>query len=533
MKATDVLVQCLENEGVEYIFGIVGKETLDLVESISRSERIQFIPVRHEQGAAFMANVYGKLANKPGVCSATLGPGATNLLTGLGSALLDHAPVVAITGQAGLERQHKKSHQLLNMVSIMEPATKWAAQIKDPKTIPEMIRNAFRIAAKEKPGPVFIELPENVAIEPAPPQVLRVTPMPVNQPEDNSMNAALTLIKESTTPFIIVGDGAIRQNSTDELLHFIEKLQAPVTHSFMAKGVIPKQHPSNFYTFGFEENDLVLSGIAEADLLIVIGFDFIEKLPKQWNRTKIPVLHLDTLPAEVDEYYPVQAELVGNIQKTLQIFNTFDLPSKQWLPSGDLKKRMEQSYQIFNIEKETSHLPLTTENILHVIEKLSFPETTVISDVGAHKISIARTYQPKGPGRLLISNGFASMGIAIPGAIGAKLARPNEPIICISGDGGALMNISELETAKRLGLAFVIIILNDHVLKLEQQMMNKKFGKSFDVTFGNPDFLLLAESFGIKGMRPSSIKEFEDILKNELETQKEVILIEILLNEIT
>ncbi|MBS4177942.1 acetolactate synthase large subunit [Lederbergia citrea] len=533
MKATDVLIQCLENEGVEYIFGIVGKETLDLVESISRSEQIQFVPVRHEQGAAFMANVYGKLANKTGVCTATLGPGATNLLTGIASALLDHSPLLAITGQAGSERQHKQSHQLIDVVNMMEPATKWASQIKDPKTIPEMIRKSFRIANTERPGPVLIELPENLAVEDVPPRVLPVIPIPTRIPDDRSIQTAADVIKQSTKPFVIVGDGVIRDTASKELLDFVEKLGAPVTHSFMAKGILPKHHPQNFYTFGFEENDIVLSGIEEADLLIVIGFDFIEKLPKDWNRTKVPVLHINALPAEMDEYYPVQAELVGILKITLQTLNTLDLPSKHWLPSGNLKNRIEQSHHIFQDEKDTAHLPLTTEHILQVIEKLSSDKTIIISDVGAHKISIARTYQPKQPGGLVISNGFASMGIAIPGAIGAKLARPNNPVICISGDGGALMTFSEIETATRLGLSLIIIVLNNHVLELERQMMNKKFYKSFGVKFGNPDFALLAESFGVKGVRPQTLEEFEVLLKQELESQTGIVLFDIPLQQTT
>ena len=527
MKATDVLVQCLKNEGVEYIFGIVGKETLDFVESISRSDQIQFIPARHEQGAAFMANVYGKLSGKTGVCTATLGPGATNLLTGLACALLDHSPVVAITGQTGLEKHHKRSHQFLEMVKIMEPATKSSEQIKDPATIPEIIRKGFQTAMEEKPGPVFIELPENLAVQAAPPQILSVIPLPTSQPDHESIQAAASLIEKCLKPFVIVGDGVSRQDAFDELLQFADQLKAPVTHSFTAKGVLPKHHPLNFYTFGFEENDLVLSGIAEADLLIVIGFDFVERLPKEWNISKVPVLHLDALPAEVDEYYPVQVELIGHLKKTLQAIGALEVQSKHWLPSGNLKKRIEQAFHIALEPKDMSHLPVTTENILHVIEQLSSDDTIVISDVGAHKITIARTYQPTGPKGLVISNGLASMGIAIPGSIGAKLARPNAPIICITGDGGALMNFAEIETAKRLGLSMIIIVLNNHVLELERQMMDKRFGHSYGVAFGNPDFVMLAESFGIKGVRPQTLGEFEEILKAELFSQSEIVLIEV------
>ncbi|WP_144460582.1 acetolactate synthase large subunit [Siminovitchia fortis] len=513
MKATDVLVQCLENEGVEYIFGIVGKETLDLVESISRSTQIQYVPVRHEQGAAFMACVYGKLSKKVGVCTATLGPGAGNLLTGLATATLDGCPVVALTGQTGLNNQHKHSHQFIEMTDVMAPATKWAAQIKEADSISEMVRKAFKTANEEKPGSVFLELPENLAFESVPPGVVPITEEQPVLPAGKAVQSAISLLNESEKPFVIIGDKVIRQDASQDVLLFLSKLQAPVTHSFMAKGVIPKNVPYNYFTFGFSENDLVLSGIDEADLLIIIGFDPVERPPKEWNRKKIPILHIDSQTPEPDEYYPTAAEVIGHIKQTLQNLSTRSIPSKGWIPSGNLKQKIEHSFQIKSGYDDNSHLPLTTENILHAIEMLSPEDTIVVSDVGAHKISIARTYQPKQPENLIISNGLASMGISIPGSIGAKLARPHAPVISITGDGGAMMTISELETVKRLGISLIFIVLNDGVLKLEQQMMNKKHGKSVGVSFGNPDFVLLAESFGIRGFRPKALGEFEELFQ--------------------
>lgn len=526
MKATDVLVQCLENEGVEYVFGIVGKETLDLVESISRSDKIQYIPVRHEQGAAIMAAAYGKLAKKPGVCTATLGPGAGNLLTGLATATLDGSPVVAITGQAGLERQHKHSHQYIEMTAVMEPVTKWSAQIKEAGTVPEMVRKAFKTAIEEKPGAVFLELPENLAIEMVPPRVLSIPEKQYLTPGLRTIQSAVSYLNQSQRPFVIIGDQVIRQDACKEATHFISKLKAPVTSSFMAKGVIPKYAPNNYFTFGFDESDLVLSGMDEADLLIVIGFDTVEKLPKEWNRMKTPILHISPQPSEPDEYYPVAVEIIGHLKQALPMLNASDVLVKSWTPSGNLKPKIEQTYQIGFDFYDTTQRPLTVENVLHVIEKLSPENAVLLSDVGAHKLAIARTYQPKRPGSLIISNGLVSMGIAIPGSVGAKLARPNDPIICITGDGGALMTFSELETAKRIGVPLVIIVLNDGVLKLEQQMMNKKLGRSVGVSFGNPDFVLLAESFGIKGLRPGTLTEFEKMLQMAISSQK-IILFDI------
>ncbi|MCM2531306.1 acetolactate synthase large subunit [Neobacillus pocheonensis] len=529
MKSMDVLVSCLENEGVEYIFGIIGKEVIDLAESLSRSEKIKYVPVRHEQGAAFMADVYGRVSGKPGVCLATLGPGATNLLTGIASANLDYSPVVALTGQKGLESQHQHAHQYIDITKVYEPAAKWAFQMKDANAIPEVIRRSFRKAMGEKPGAVVIEIPENIADENVTTNPLAVSNLPKSVPAKESLEFAVKLLNECKQPFIIIGNGVIRQNAVNEVQAFIQQLACPVTHSFMAKGILAKDHPQNYYTFGFNEKDYVLRGIEESDLLIVIGFDFVEKLPSEWNQKKIPVLHIDNLPAEVEEGYPVNAELVGNLKETLQLFALEEILPRPWVPSGDLKRRIEAAYSIN--EKKNGDSSLTIEKILHAVERFQTDQTLVISDVGSHKVSIARTFQPMHAKQLIISNGLASMGIGIPGAIGAKLATPERTVICITGDGGALMNFAELETAKRLGLSFVIILLNDSMLKIEDEMMKKKFGESFGISFTNPDFISLANSFGVKAMMPNNIEEFEAMLSEAMSLTKEIVLMDIVLQQ--
>lgn len=527
MKVSDVIIHCLENEGVKYVFGIIGKETLDLADSLSKSNHIQFVHVRHEQGAAFMADVYGRLSNEVGVCLSTLGPGATNLLTGIANAQLEHSPLLALIGQAGMDRQHPESHQYLDLVKIFEPATKWTTQIMDAQTVHSNIRNAFQLAKMEKPGSVAIVLPENLLSQQINSNPLPIHPIPESIPDLESLKAAHALLQNSKKPFLLVGNGVIRQDAVFELQKFINKLQAPVTHSFMSKGILPKEHPANYFTFGFNENDMAVAGIGEADLLLTIGLDLIESLPKNWNKRKVPVLHMDSLPANIDEYYPVKMECIGSIKKTLQNLNNLELTAKPWNPSGHLRDKMMTEYKISNgYEKDRS---FTIEHILHSIENMMPEETIVISDVGAHKISIARTFQPKKPGHLIISNGLASMGFAIPGSIGAKLACSNAPVICITGDGGALMNFAEIETARRLGLPFIIIVLSDSMLKLEVQQMEKKYGESYGATFQNPDFALLAESFGIKGMKARNLTEFEDILKDSLQSLREIILIEVVL----
>ena len=531
MKVSDLIIHCLEAEGVEFVFGIVGKETIDLADSLSKSNQIQYVNVRHEQGAAFMADVYGRLSKKVGVCISTLGPGATNLLTGLASSKLDHSPVLALIGQASVERHHPESHQYVDIVKILEPATKWSTQIMDSLTIPTTIRKAFKLTILEKPGPVAIVVPENFLTQNIANKPLPINPLPESVPTLETIKAASTLIQHCMKPFILLGNGVVRQDAGLEIQTFINTLQVPVTHSFMAKGVLEKEHPSNYFTFGFNENDEVLPGIQEADLLITIGFDFVEKLPKHWNEKKILVLHIDTLPAEINEYYPVEIECVGNIKKTLQCLNQSELTNKSWAPFGNLKETIMTAYQINDNQSKTIDKPFSIEQILHCIEQVTAENTIVVSDVGAHKVSIARTYQPQKLNRLIISNGLASMGIAIPGSIGAKLACPSDPIICITGDGGALMNFAEIETAKRLGLSFIIIVLNDSMLKMEVQQMLKSFGDSYGVTFQNPDFVQLATSFGIKGTKASNLEEFETCLKDSLQTLEEILLIEVFFTE--
>lgn len=529
MKVSDVIINCLEAEGVEYIFGMVGKETLDLADSLSNSTQIQFVNVRHEQGAAFMADVYGRLSNKAGVCLSTLGPGASNLLTGIASSNLDHSPVVALIGQAAVERNHEESHQYIDIVRLFEPVTKWSTQMMDSLAAPTVIRKAFRLAQMEKPGSAAIVLPENFLTQEISKKPLPTSPLPETVPVMETLKAAIDLIETHKKPFIIVGNGVLRQDAVLEFRTFINTLKAPVTHSFMAKGILEKEHPSNYNTFGFTENDEVLPGIQEADLIITIGFDFVEQLPKKWNESKIPVLHIDTLPAEINEYYPIKTECVGNIKQTLQSLNQLGLPDKSWAPYGNLRGKIRNTYQINPSHSETINRPFSIEQLLQCMENVTAENTIVISDVGAHKVAIARTYQPKQPNRLIMSNGLASMGIAIPGAIGAKLACPQDPVICITGDGGALMNFAEIETAKRLGLSFIIIVLNDSMLKLEVQQMNKKFGDSYGVTFGNPDYVQLAASFGIKGQKAGKLTEFESALKEFLRKPEEIFLIEVVM----
>ncbi len=478
-----------------------------------------------------MADVYGRLTGKAGVCLATLGPGATNLLTGIGDANLDHAPVVAITGQAGLERMHKESHQYIDVVAMFTPVTKWSIQVKRPETIAEIVRKAFKLAEMEKPGAVHIELPEDLAADDIDKTALPKTELPRSVPSVTSLEKALELIASSQKPFIIAGNGVIRQQASKELQAFAESLKVPVAHTFMAKGVLPPDHPLNMYTVGLQMKDYVLCGIHEADLILAIGYDFVEYLPLYWNENNPkPIIHIDTLPAEVDEHYPVAAELVGDLRTALEYLAEHHKGEKEWMPGGELHQKLKR--ELAQIQEESS-TPMDEDGtrvkprmILDTVSRLASDNTIVISDVGAHKLWIARNYQPKLPNRVIISNGFASMGIAVPGAIGAKLACPEDPVICINGDGGFLMNAVEIETAKRLGIAFTILLLNDSKYGLIDWKLKNRFDASYGVEFENPDFMRLAESFGITGMRVNHASELEATLKKAL-SMNEIVLVEI------
>lgn len=520
-------MKCLENEGVQYIFGIVGTETLDFVHSLE-SSTIQFIVVRHEQAAAFMADVYGRLTGLAGVCTSTLGPGATNLLTGVANAQFDHSPVVAITGQAGLARMHKTSHQSIDIENMYKPITKWSVQIKEAKTIPEVIRKAFKLSEMEKPGAVLVELPENLAHLKIDSKALPRVPLFQSIPTTQSMNEAIQLLNQSKKPFIIAGNGVIRTEASNELQTLAEKLNIPVAHSFMAKGVLPTSHPLNMYTFGFDTTDWIVEELEKTDLIITIGFDFNERLPEKWNINKKPVLHIDSLSAEVDEYYPISVELIGNLKETLNVLRqSKSLQAKNHMNYQALQTRVKKALGIEPLNTPSKmEEKVNPQEVMRILQKVTSANTIVISDVGANKMTVAKTFQPKRPNRVIISNGFASMGISLPGTIAAKLACPEDPAICITGDGGFMMNLAEIETAKRLNLCLVIIVLTDSMLGLEWQGMHKKFSSDYGVYFTNPDFMKIAASFNIIGMKVNHPRELEQTLIAALK-QKEIVLVEI------
>lgn len=514
MKTSELFVKCLENEEVKYIFGIPGEENLDLMDSLLGSP-IRFIVTRHEQGAAFMADVYGRLTGKAGVCLSTLGPGATNLITGVADANLDRSPVVAIAGQAATKRLHKESHQVLDLVNLFEPITKYSTQILHPEVVPEVIRKAFKTAQAEKPGAVFIDLPENIAEMDVDDAKVPLKVQSATQPTPPvvKLEYAARLISEARFPIIIAGNGVIRGRATEELRAFAEKLHIPVATTFMAKGAFPASHTLSMGAVGLQSQDYINCGLDRADIVICIGYDMVEYHPNLWNPKKAAkIIHIDPVPAEVDEHYILEVGVIGDIGAGLGSLTEM-CNAKE---SGYGERLHDVLAGEMGSYAGDTNYPVLPQKVIWDLREALEPEDIIISDVGAHKMWIARMYQAERPNTCIISNGFASMGIAVPGALAAKLACPDRKVIAATGDAGFLMNSQEIETAVRESIPFVILIWNDSRYGLIEWKQRVRFGRESHISFTNPDFVKYAESFGAKGFRIGSAEELLPTLKEAL-----------------
>ncbi len=513
MRSAELFVRCLENEGVEFIFGIPGEENLDVMDALLASS-IRFITTRHEQGAAFMADVYGRLTGRPGVCLATLGPGATNLVTGVADANMDRAPLVAIAGQGATTRLHKESHQILDLVNLFEPISKYATQIREPEIIPEVVRKAFKLAKSEKPGCSFIDYPENIAdadMQPMHPLKVQSAEPPVPPPE--KIEQAAAVISQARNPIIMAGNGVIRARAARELVAFAEHLKIPVASTFMAKGVIPFSHPLSLGAVGLAATDYVSCGFDRADVIVCVGYDIVEYHPHLWHKQRDrKIIHIDREPAEVDAHYMLEVGVIGNIAAGLQRIQEGAKPqADNWAVS--LRQTIVQETQEYGDSRD---FPLKPQKIMQDLRKVLDPEDIVISDVGAHKMWMARAYQAERPNTCIISNGFAAMGIGVPGAIAAKLAHPQHTALTVTGDAGFMMNSQEMETALRLGLAIVILIWNDSQYGLIKWHQERRFGRTSHIGFTNPDFVAYARSFGAKGYRVESAADLIATLRQAI-----------------
>ena len=532
--AAQLLVECLEAEGCEYVFSVPGEETLDVLEALAHTDAIRHITVRHEQGAAFMADVYGRLTGRAAVAMGTLGPGATNLLTGIADAFLDRAPMVAITGQASSDKLHKEAHQVVDIVDMFKPVTKWNVRIEHVAAIPEIVRKAFRVATLEKPGPTHMELPENVAGEALDAEgaagLRPITPARPShtEPTQEAVATAARLINESERPIILAGNGVLRQNASGALRGLARGLHMPVAATFMGKGAVDDRSHLSLMAVGLQARDHVLTGFDRADLVICVGYDLVEYAPAGWNPDgRKRIIHIDTQPAEVDAQYQPEVELIGDIGVALQKLLQAALPggvggrsagerhaSRETLVHADLRTSLLGDLEACVTD---AGYPIKPQRAIYELRRALAPEDIVVSDVGAHKIWIARLYQAYEPNTVVISNGLAAMGISLPGAIAAKLVHPNRKVVALCGDGGFLMNSQELETAKRIGTAVTVVVWRDNGYGLIDWKQRNEFGRPFGVEFGNPDFVAYAESFGIAGFRPASAADLLPTLRRALD----------------
>ena len=515
MKGSDLFVKCLENEGVTHIFGVPGEEILDILDSLSRS-KIKFIVTRHEHGAAFIADVYGRLSHRPGVCLSTLGPGATNLITGVADAYLDRVPLVAITGQAALEKTHKEAHQYIDIVGSFKYTTNWSTTIMRADFIPEILKKAFDIAV-DAPGAVHIELPEDVAEEETSKIPLeRKVNIHSSAPDHSELEKVADLIKKASAPIILAGNGVIREEASFELKALVNKTGIPVATTFMGKGVIPADSPFYLGSVGIQEKDYVMCGIDVADLVICIGFDHVEYSPRFWNPDASKrIVHIHSGHPEVDSSYLPELILIGSIKETLKhLADVCDFTKQMSGYFSKLKTIIEAELESF---KDDMAFPIKPQKILYDIRKCLSRKDILISDVGAHKLWIGRLFPAYEPNTVIISNGLASMGFGLPGAIAANIVLPDRKVVAVVGDGGFMMNLQELETAVRLGCSFVVVIFNDSGYGSIDWKARIKLKKRFGVRFGNPDFVKLADSFGAKGVRVERTDEFAPLLKKALD----------------
>ena len=499
MKASDLFVRCLEREQVEYVFGVPGEENADFLLSLDESRRIRFINTRHEQAAAFMADVYGRLTGNPALALGTLGPGATNLVTGVANANMDRSPMIALTGQGDVQSQHKESHQIIDVVSMYQPITKWATSIRHPDNIPEVVRKAVRVARTEKPGAVLIELPEDIAGLAASTEPLEPRRFRRPRPDDTALDQAYEMLRASRRPVIIAGNGTIRRRASSELRRFCELTRIGVISTFMAKGCVDMDAEYCLFTIGLQQRDELTSLVADSDLILTVGYDMAEYPPRLWNTDLQKLnIHIDFTPAEIDAHYHPEVELIGDIAAALDLLTR--RVERDGLPPLDVGRQRETRQMLLTDfaeykDDDTDGL-IRPQKALWDVRQALGPQDILLCGVGAHKMWVGRYYHAHEPNTCLISNGFCAMGMPLPGSIAACLVHPDRNIFVVTGDGDFLMNVQEMETAKRLGVKVTVMIWEDRDYGLITWKQQTEFGRHIDMTFDNPDWPRLAESFG-------------------------------------
>ncbi|MCP2341938.1 acetolactate synthase large subunit [Actinomadura rupiterrae] len=514
--AAKLLVRTLEAEGVEYVFGIPGEENIHFVQALDDSS-IRYVLVRHEQGAAFMAEIYGRLTGKAGVASATLGPGAINLQLGVADAQTNSTPVVAISAQVGLDRIYKESHQIVDLVSLFRPITKWSELAPTPEALPEMVRKAFKTAQTERPGAVYLAIPEDVESAPVSPDLkpLRVNVVQPQEPSASQIARAADVLAMARQPIVLAGHGATRAHASEALVHFSEKLGLPVATTFNGKGVFPDDHRNALGAVGFMRHDYVNFGFDEADVLIAVGYELQEFDPVKVNpHADKKIVHIHAMPAEVDDHYPVEVGIQGDISRSLRALG--DAVHRRWDVNGTGRRIRELMRDELAQGRAEDGFPLSPRRIVADVREAMGRHDIVLADTGAVKMWMARMYPTYEPNTLLVSNGLSSMGFSVPGALAAKLAHPDRKVLAATGDGAFLMNSQELETAVRENIPITVLIWEDDAYGLIEWKMDLEMGRSSNIRFGNPDFVTYAESFGAHGYRVTSADELLPTLRKAL-----------------
>jgi acetolactate synthase-1/2/3 large subunit len=515
MKGSDLLVKALENEGVERIFGVPGEENLDVVESL-RGSKIDLVVTRHEQAAAFMAATYGRLTGHPGVCISTLGPGALNFSTGAAYALLGAMPMILITGQKGILTSKQARFQIVDVVSSMTPLTKMARQIVSTATIPTIVREAFRVALQERPGPVHLELPEDIAGEETG-QIPTVVPHPIDLPiaHPAALDRSATMILGSERPLIMVGAAASRPRLADALSDFVRRVRIPFFNTQMGKGAV--SGGSNLYmgTAALSERDYVHEAIDRADLIVSIGHDTVEKPPFLMGPGGPQVIHVGYVPATVEAVFFPHAEVVGDVGPSLALLA--DRLEGRLKNASALLPLREQILARLADRATESRFPLTPQRIVHDVRQVMPEDGIVCLDNGMYKIWFARNYRTRLANTLLLDNALATMGAGLPSAMMASMLHPARRVLAVCGDGGFMMNSQEMETAVRLRLNLVVLILQDNAYGMIRWKQAVDSFADWGLTFGNPDFVKYAESYGAKGCQVDSADGLAPALETAFE----------------
>lgn len=505
MKASDLFIKALENEGVQYIFGVPGEENLDFLNSLKNSS-IQLIITRHEQGAGFMAATYGRLTGKPGVCIATLGPGATNFVTPAAYAQLGGMPMFMITGQKPIKKSKQGRFQIVDIVDLMRPITKFTKQIVNANNIAPLVRECFRLATEERPGAVHLELPEDIAIEDVANQVFEVSDCRIPTADEKVIQQAVEMIEKAKMPLLLIGAGANRKNTSKALTDFVEKTGMPFFNTQMGKGVVDERHKLYLGTAALSDSDFLHCAINRADLIINVGHDVIEKPPFFMEHGGTKVIHINYFPAQVDAVYFPQLNVVGDIDDSIEQMTKTITNSPNWDFSYYERITNEVEMHLSKYAQD-KRFPVLPQRLVNVMRKL-IPDDGIVSlDNGIYKIWFARNYKCYQRNTLLLDNALATMGAGLPAAMMAKIIYPERKVVAVCGDGGFMMNSQEMETAVRLKLNLVVIILNDNaygMIKWKQEGMGFE---SYGLDYANPDFVKYAESYGAIGHRPTNDEE--------------------------